>query len=152
MAHFSHNTRNLVISDIFFGLAAILLIVLALMTANLRALIERRAPGETQSLEALADLPPSMGTVIFAGAAQVVIFGETDTRISLDDVLNDPAVAISLSDDPLVVIAPEGGEAAFLVVARAARLGIPALRLIYLDRHCAHVMVDTEAQALECNA
>ncbi len=130
------NTRSLVVSDIFFGLAAILLILLALMSASLQTMLQSTAPEHADSLEAAQELLAEFPVILFLDNAGITTIGENASHVPLNAILSNERLPSLLAQDPLILIASDGIEAAFLMSALAERLDILALNTARLDKHC----------------
>lgn len=134
----SQGAMNLVASDLFFGLGAVLLVVVAALSLGLRDMVARVAQEMTatpdQTRAAVVALGQVTGEALLLADATGLrhIQDGRETLIPLDDLWQSDLLAGWLAEAPLLVIAPSGQDTAFLTYSRAAALRpepIPTLRL-----------------------
>jgi hypothetical protein len=131
---------NLVASDLFFGLGAIMLVVVAAVSLNLRAVMERvvtsRTPGPEATLRAVKGIDPGAPVLLADAAGLRRIVGGREELIALDRLWQDPRLEGWLQDDPLLIVAAAGQEAAFLTFSRAASLRPEPIATLRLPGDC----------------
>ena len=128
---------GIVASDMFFGLAAILVVLIALMSQTLRAAVAKNGGAEDAALLDAARGQPFH--LVLAGAEGLTLANPDGTRIDLrlDDILDGRFEDWSRSrTDLLVLLRPEARDSAFLLDTALARAGITRLQRIRLDRPC----------------
>lgn len=133
-------------ADIFLGLSAVLLVVLALVSVGLRdAVLDGVArASEADAIRLGADaaaLSADGRTIIYADGFGVTVLrgGVVQARIPTDAIGTDPALGAALAEagaDTLAVISSEGQEAAFLLDPALARLGASRVARVRLDPRC----------------
>lgn len=145
---------DLVASDLFFGLGAVMLVVVAALSLSLREVVTRSlsdlAPDATDTRQAATRLAVETGdTVLLADAEGLHRFGTDKAELSgLDGLWSDPRLATWLAEDPLLVIAPLGQDAAFLTFSRAAELDPDLIVTLRLTQDCRAIR--KVAQGYEC--
>lgn len=101
--------------------------------------------------EALAGLSAGGEVAALATAAGVVVAeGGRAVFVPLDDVGRSPATLALARPrvEPLVLVAPDGQEAAFVLEARLGTLGVDAVRRARLPADCAMVVAVTGGEAV----
>lgn len=153
--------QPLIVSDLFFGLAAVLLIVLALLSSQIAPLMQRAGKPDADP-QFLRSATPALAAhkggvrhlmlldaqgVMMTAAAQN---GDTVTdAIPLDEMLGSAPLLQGLHAEPLVLIAPDGLEAAFLLSSRAASEGVATLTTYRLPQGCRQ-LIWRGAEQLRC--
>lgn len=138
----SHPALNLVASDLFFGLGAVLLVVVAALSLGLKEIVTQiisdrtAAPDDTR--QAVAALVAASDKTVLLADDQGLhrMQGETSTLISLDALWTSDELPDWLADAPLLVIAISGQETAFLTYARAAETHPAPLATLRLTQDC----------------
>lgn len=141
----SHPALNLVASDLFFGLGAVILVTVAALSLGLKDMVARvitdqsATPDETRA--ASASLAAQTGqTVLFADAAGLHrMHRGSEALIPLADLWDAPDLPGWLAEEPLVIIAASGQEAAFLTFSRAASAQPAPLQTLRLPGDCAEL-------------
>jgi hypothetical protein len=145
---------NLIASDLFFGLGAVILVTVAALSLTLqdvvaRAMTDGRAlPEDTRRAAAELSLAISR-PILFADAEGLHrLAAGRRTTLALDDLWGAPELAGWLEGPPLLVIAPQGQDAAFLTFSRAAGLATAPLPTLRLTQDCRVLL--PQAEGLEC--
>ena len=130
--------RGLIVSDLMFGLAAILLLTVAMSLPQVSRLLSQSPPTTLPTSQSLSDLAETR-SVILAEEGGIWIFQPARAKrlIPLAALISD-----GLPPDltaPLVLITPQATEAAFLLESAAAQLGIPEVEILILPPHCPHI-------------
>ena len=133
--------RNLVIADLFFGLGAVLLIVIAVISLSVKDmlsdLIATSAPDVQDTERAVQALAMARAPVLYATSAGLHrVTANSTEQIGLNDISAAPLLAEWLADTRLLIIDPAGQEAAFLTFARAARSDMAGLNTLRLTSAC----------------
>lgn len=124
--------------DLMLGTTALMLVVL--LAVGAQALRHRGSAAEPQpqtaeQLDAL--FAGADSTVIFAEASGIRLAG-SDHVIAVGDIAGNPDLAaVERGAPPVLVIAPQGLEAAFHVTARLAVLGVREIKRVRLADGCA---------------
>lgn len=142
--------EDVVASDLFFSLAAMLIVLLCLMSQTLRAVIANPAPGDAAFSRAAVEsgqwlaLARQDGITLTAPDGSVV-------RLAMADILSDRAEAWARAAGPGVwqVIAADARDSAFLMDTVLARAGLAEVQRIRLDRPCPRPRVT--ATGLTCD-
>lgn len=139
---------QLVVSDLFFGLSAILLIVVALMSAEVREFTVSAArnvgSGQGSDTAVAAMAAAEQSYAVLASGKRAVFYEPNGSSVSIDrDALLGSAMirdwvgrAQRSSGAPVVVIDPDGSEAAFLLEPALAQAGLERFSRIRLIRGC----------------
>lgn len=141
--------RNLVTSDIFFGLGAILLIVVALLSLNIKDIltsIDNRSAISAEELSAtLMEYASLQGPVIYAVEAGVLLLeaGE-EIEVPLNEVVPSEEVKLWLQRSNLLIVDPNGLEASFLLHSVASSLGMGSVRTMRLPNDCQSISIDAD--------
>lgn len=145
-------TRAMV--DLMLGTTALLLVVL--LAVGAQAMRQTASPNGEQALtNARLDalFAEARGPVIFAGAGGIRLAGSNGI-ITVSEISGSSLLpAIVREGTPVLVIAPDGVEAAFHLTARLAALGITSLRRVRLDGQCAaieKVEISQSAGSISC--
>ena len=146
--------QSLVAADIFFGLGAIILIVLALLSLNFQTILSTAAQSDAATRAELRSsatrLSQTQGVVLLADAQGIQISQDAQSSaIALDAISGLQELTDHLRAGALLIIGPEGREAAFLLQASAARAGIPSHRVVRLPIRCRDFVPST-ADTIEC--
>lgn len=137
-----HATLNLVASDLFFGLGAVILFLVAAISVGLQDIVSQalddRAAGTEETREAVSALAVDMGApVLLADAAGLHrLEGATVDLIPLDDLWSSDRLGAWLGGAPLLVVALSGEDTAFLIFSRAATLSADPLVTLRLTQDC----------------
>lgn len=137
-----HPALNLVASDLFFGLGAVMLVVVAALSLGLQQMVTRlvadRVTDAEDTSSALAALSRTDDVTLLLADAEGLhhIQGGTETSVALDEIWAFPQLSDWLADEPLLVIAPSGQETAFLTFARAAEIHPEPLATLRLTQDC----------------
>lgn len=129
--------EDVVASDLFFSLAAMLIVVLCLMSQSLRAVVANPAPGD----DALSQAAMVSGQWLAMARQDGVTLTDPDgsvLRLSMADILSDRAEAWARAAGPGLwqVIATDARDSAFLMDTVLARAGVTEVQRIRLDRPC----------------
>ena len=132
---------NLVASDLFLGLGAVMLVVVAAVSFGLQDMVARIAgpvASTTETRQAVLALSRQTDRPLLLADAQGLhrTRGGTGADIGLDQVWTSPDVPEWLAEDPLLIIAADGQDAGFLVFSRAAQDGLGAVTTLRLPRGC----------------
>jgi hypothetical protein len=126
--------------DLLLGVTALLLVFLLAIGAQSLShkasaqTAEPQTPDELDALFSQAD-----GPVVFIDGAGVRLAG-TDRILSVSEIAgSDRLTGLGADAAPLLVIAPQGLEAAFHLSARLAAWGVTDVRRIRLGDHCAKI-------------
>lgn len=138
----SHPALNLVASDLFFGLGAVLLVVVAALSLGLKEIVGQitsdrtAAPEDTR--QAVAALVTTLDRSVLLADDQGLhlMGGETSTLISLDALWTSDQLPDWLADAPLLIVALSGQDTAFLTFARAAQTHPEPLATLRLTQDC----------------
>ena len=147
-------SQNLVISDLFFGLGAVLLIVIAVVSLSvqnmLSGLIATSDPDFKDTEAAVQTLARDSGPVLFArsGGLQWVTTDGAE-MIGVNDFSTEPRLQRWLGDATMLIIDADGQVAAFLTLASAARSGVTALNTLRLAMPC-RALRPTDAGQIAC--
>lgn len=142
----NHGALNLVASDLFFGLGAVILVAVVVLSLNLREVVTRamadRAATDTDTRQAAADLSAAISAPVLLADAQGLhrLVAGQRTTIPLADLWAAPGLDAWLGEAPLLVIAPQGQDAAFLLFSRAATVAPTPLPTLRLTRDCRALM------------
>lgn len=147
-------------ADLFLGLAGVLLVAVALVASDLGALIGQAravatAPDAAPPAAAAAALAAGRGaTVLLAGPAGVDGFGPAGPLGSMaqDDLPGAvlPAGWLAPGAVPLVLVAADAGDTAFLLEAALARGGVARMERLRLPPDCAALHIGP--RGLSCAA
>ncbi len=148
--------RNVVSADVFFGLGAIMLVIVALLSVNLRTLLQQS--GATRAIEnqtlsrAVEAFSRINSPVILAQQNSVIIFGihQDHLEISLDDVLRAPEVNRALGQRAMLITTPNGLDAHFLVLANAHAAGITSVETLRLHTFCQYLEQEIASGQILC--
>lgn len=125
--------RQLVVADLFFGLTAILLILVALLSSGVARIAET----------ALSD--PADATLVardFAAAHDAPVIVATSDGVTLHDGTTMPLDRLAGWDaprftaPPLVIVTPDGMEADFLLATPLGRSGLTAVTRLRMTDAC----------------
>ncbi|WP_187972859.1 hypothetical protein [Aquibium microcysteis] len=125
-------------ADLILGTTGILLVLLVTLGP---AVLSRQASATAR--EPLA-LPPGFSTeghagpILFAGAGGLAL-APGGTVIPVSAIATSPLPAGPGTARPLLIVAPDGIEAAFHASARLAALGATAIDRVRVDRTCAEI-------------
>lgn len=128
---------DVVASDLFFSLSAILIVVLCLMSQTLQAVVADPLPDET----ALARATTEAGQWLVLARSDGVTLSAPDgavLRMGLGEILS-PLVtdwARAARSELWLVIATDARDSAFLLDTALARAGVAEVRRVRLDRPC----------------
>jgi hypothetical protein len=133
---------HLVAADLFFGLGAVMLVAVAAVSLGLQEMVARTiadataSPAETR--DAAASLAVQVGTAVLLADEQGLHLLENGATalIATDDLWSSDLLADWLADDPLLVIAVSGQDAAFLTYSRAVDLRPDPLATLRLPHEC----------------
>jgi hypothetical protein len=119
-------------SDLFFGLAGVLIVLICLMSGPVR-----QAVGTQLSVDAIS--VPGEWVAVAEGAAVVLTRpGAAPMRLSLDEITAEGlATWAEGAAVPLVVLTQESVDSAFLLDSALAAAGLDEVRRIRLDGTCA---------------
>ena len=135
-------SMNLVASDLFFGLGAIMLVLLAALSLGLRGIVSQaladRSAKPDEVRQAVAELAAArQAPVLLADSSGLHrLAGNTAALIALDDLWAAEQLSLWLADDPLLVVTASGEDAAFLVFSRAATLSAAPIVTLRLTQNC----------------
>lgn len=137
-------------ADLFLGLAAILLVVVALVAADLGRLVGQAralatAPDAAPVAAAAQALAADLGRgVLLAGPGGVAAWGPAGPlgQVARDDLPGAvlPAGWLGAGAVPLVLIAADAGDSAFLLEAALARGGVARMERLRLPPDCAALL------------
>jgi|JI10StandDraft_1071094.scaffolds.fasta_scaffold95496_2 hypothetical protein len=150
----SHPALNLVASDLFFGLGAVLLVVVAALSLGLREMVTQivadRTADPDDTRQAVAALGAAFdGPVLLADDQGLHrMSGQTSALIALDALWTSDQLPDWLAENPLLIVALSGQEVAFLTFARAAETHPAPLATLRLTDDC-HA-IRQEAQHFLC--
>ena len=122
-------------ADLILGTTGILLVVLVALGP---AALSRQVPTSTSHILALPAgiaAEGQAGPVLLASAAGLVV-GPGGTVIPVSEIATSPALARLDPARPLLIIEPDGLEAAFHASARLAAQGLGEVDRVRLDRTC----------------
>ena len=136
-----HGVMNLVASDLFFGLGAVLLVAVAALSLSVQQVVSRAVADRSAAAEdtrvAVAVLAATTGPILLADAQGLHrLTADRADLIEPDDLWSAPELAAWLAASPLLVIAPTGQDVAFLTYSRAAGEGLAALPTLRLTKDC----------------
>jgi hypothetical protein len=148
-----HGPLNLVAADLFFGLGAVILVAVAALSLNVRNMLSEvmgsQGAGSQDTLQAAAALSATTGPILLADAAGLHRLADgAGSLIALDDLWAAPDLPAWLAETPLLVVAPQGQDAAFLTFSRAAGAGTPPLATLRLTQDCRALRL--AAQGIQC--
>lgn len=138
----THPALNLVASDLFFGVGAVILVVVAALSLGLKDMVARIVADRTASAEetrlATAALVETSGLKVLLADAQGLhrMQGKTDALIALDDLWQSDQLSDWFAEEPLLIIAASGQETAFLTFSRAAEFHPAPLATLRLTQDC----------------
>ncbi len=150
----SHPALNLVASDLFFGLGAVLLVMVAALSLGLREVVTQivadRSATPEDTRQAVSTLGAATdGSVLLADDQGLHrIAGQTSELIALDALWTSDQLPDWLGDNPLLIVALSGQDVAFLTFARAAETHPAPLATLRLTEDC-HA-IRQEAQHFLC--
>lgn len=128
---------EVVASDMFFGLAAILIVLMCLMSQHLRAALTEATGAEATELQAAAQ--GSGRALVLAGAEGVALVAPSGTveEVPLAAMLDGRLTAWAAANpDIWVVLQANARDSAFLLDTALARAGVERIRRIRLDGPC----------------
>lgn len=130
-------------SDLFFGLAGILIVLICLASGPLRQAVAAR------DLPATITAPGQWLAVADAQGLVLTRPGAAPLRLPLDAITPDAlAPWAQEADVPLVVLTPDAQDSAFLLDSALATASVPLVRRVRLERACPHPRVT--AQGVVC--
>lgn len=138
----SHPALNLVASDLFFGLGAVLLVVVAALSLGLQQVVTQiitdriAAPQDTRDAVAAYGAVSNRPVLLADDQGLHRVAGQTSALIPLDVLWASEHLPAWLDDDPLLIIALSGQETAFLTFARAAETHPAPLATLRLTQDC----------------
>lgn len=141
-------------ADIFLALVGVVVIMLLALVPAIRTPGGLAPPPPFEVWRAGLTLDGGTPAVLLAEADGLRLIGPEERLVPLDAVLDDPDVARALEaasargDGVLLVIRPEGQEAAFQFTALAGRLGLDGVHHLRLDHACGYVL--DPALATDC--
>lgn len=144
----THPALNLVASDLFFGLGAVMLVVVAALSLGLQAMVTRvladQGARAEDTMTAAASLTARTGLVLLLADGQGLhrLQGGARTSIPLDDLWQSDAPDLWLAEDPILVITPAGQDTAFLTFSRAASSHPGRIRTLRLPQECRDILQD----------
>ena len=129
--------EDVVASDLFFSLAAMLIVVLCLMSQSLRAVVANPAPGDAALSQAAVKSGKFLALARQDGATLTAPDGSV-LRLGMADILSDRAELWARAAGPGLwqVIATDARDSAFLMDTMLARAGLAEVQRIRLDRPC----------------
>ena len=129
--------EDVVASDLFFSLAAMLIVVLCLMSQSLRAVVANPAPGDDALSQAAVESGRFLALAWQDGVTLTAPDGSV-LRLGMAEVLSDRAEAWARAAGPGLwqVIAADARDSAFLMDTVLARAGLAEVQRIRLDRAC----------------
>jgi hypothetical protein len=146
------------LADLLFSLVAIVVLAIIIM---LPVMGRSGAPAPPSMAESLAGSAMTLGgraVEPFVARAAGLQIGHNPDLIPLDAIPQDEALAAKLRDmrargEPVVLmIDPDGTEAAFLFEPVASLNGPPSMRTVRLDRTCTHARSERLAVACRMQA
>ncbi len=128
---------DVVASDLFFSLSAILIVVLCLLSQTLRAVVADPLPADTALSQATAEA----GQWLVLARRDGVTLSAPDgavRRMGVAEILSPPFTDWARAAGPglWLVIAQDARDSAFLLDTALARAGVAELRRVRLDRPC----------------
>lgn len=129
--------EDIVASDLFFSLSALLIVILCLMSQSLRAVVADPTPSDAALAQAAADAGQWLVLAREDGATLTAPDGAV-LRLGMDDLLSDRAEAWARQAGPGLwqVIAADARDSAFLLDTLLARAGVTEVRRVRLDHPC----------------
>lgn len=129
--------EEVVASDLFFSLSALLIVLLCLMSQSLRAVVADPAPNESALSQA----------AVQSGRWLILARGDGATLIGADGSVRDVGMPDLLSDQTATwaqgaagpvwqIILPDARDSAFLLDTVLARAGLEAITRVRLDQPC----------------
>lgn len=142
--------EDVVASDLFFSLAAMLIVVLCLMSQSLRAVVANPAPGDAALSQAAVQSGQWLALARQDGVTLTAPDGSV-LRLGMTDILSDRAEVWARAAGPGLwqVIAADARDSAFLMDTVLARAGVAEVQRIRLDRPCPRPRV--AAKGLTCD-
>ncbi len=142
--------EDVVASDLFFSLAAMLIVLLCLMSQSLRAVVANPAPEDAALSRAAVESAQWLALARQDGITLTAPDGAV-VRLGMADILSDRAEAWARAAGPGLwqVIAADARDSAFLMDTVLARAGLAEVQRIRLDRPCPRPRVTTTG--LDCD-
>lgn len=138
----SHAALDLVASDLFLGLGAVMLVVVAALSLGLQDMVTRLLPSQNarpgDTRDAATALTATTGlTVLLADEAGLHhLKAGSGEVIALDDLWKSDRLEVWFAEEPLLIIAPSGQEVAFLTYSRASQSHPAPLLTLRLPHDC----------------
>ncbi len=135
-------------ADLFLALVAVVVIMLLSMAPAIRHpdLLKASAPAELWQMD--LRIAGERPIVLAARADGLLVAGDGEMQVPLDRILDDQALAGRIGAgreagrEILLIVEPEGGEAAFLFSALAGGLGLQEFTQLRIDSGCDFALAD----------